>query len=219
MTHINNNFDDSFLNHFFLDYNEDRYFIDWCNLEGSEKISELSRQLRSYLNYKCNIIRLRYSEMNRSVSAPKRTPVLKLEGDLSSLFTRLVMLMNSIVIEDKTISEKLKILLKNVVEKPNDFFINLLKEIKNLSTDIWKRLHLLSEFELHYHPKLINVLIRIGEVMCSIQGVFFYPYFDFYQELKKNYEQLERELSNLLQMDKVSHSNKKDTNLKVKITK
>lgn len=218
MTHINNSLD-NFDDNFFLDYNEDQYFIDWSNVEGSEKISELSRQLRSYLNYKCNIIRLRYSEMSRSVSAPKRTPVLKLEGDLSSLFTRLVMLMNSIVMEDKTISEKLKILLKNVGEKPNDFYINLLKEIKNLSTDIWKRLHLLSELELHYHPKLINVLIRIGEVMCSIQSVYFYPYFDFYQELKKNYEQLERELSNLLQMDNVSQSNEKNTRLRVKITK
>ena len=35
---------------FFLDYEEDHEFLEWCVLEGSEKISELSRQLRSYLN-------------------------------------------------------------------------------------------------------------------------------------------------------------------------
>lgn len=204
---------------FLLEYEEDKDFLDWCILEGSDKISELSRQLRSYLNYKCAIIRVRYSESCGCLNTPKRASILKWENELSSLFSRLVPLLNSIGVEERTITEKIQILMRKITTNSNNFEIDLLKDIKHLSADIWKRLHILSEFpEIHRHPKLINVLIQVGGVLCSAQGAFFLPYIKFYQELKKNYKQLEEELSYLLHFNNNTHLSEEKDKIRVKIT-
>ena len=50
-----------------LELEDDSEFIEWCFLEGSERISELSRQLRTFLNYKNEIIRFRYSKSRESM--------------------------------------------------------------------------------------------------------------------------------------------------------
>lgn len=202
-----------------LEYKEDPDFLDWCALEGSDKISELSRQLRSYLNYKCNLIRARYSESRGDHDIPKRAPILKWEGELSSLFSRLVPLLNSIGVEKGIITEKIQILMRKLTTNPNDFEINLLKDIKHLSADIWKRLHILSELEIHRHPKLLYVLIQVAGVLCSTQGAFFIPYLKFYHELKQNYMQLEGELSSLLQFNNKNQFNEEKDKIRVRITR
>ncbi len=202
----------------FLEYEEDSDFLDWCALEGSEKISELSRQLRSYLNYKCSIIRVRYSESRRGFSTPKKPSVLKWEREVSSLFSRLTSLLTSIGVKEDTITVKIQSLLKKVSTLPNAFEINLLKDIKCISSDIWKRLHLLSEQEIHRHPKLLNVLIQVSGILCSTQGAYFLPYLKFYQELKQNYKQLEGELSDLLQFNINNQSYEEKDKIKVRIT-
>jgi len=218
MNHINYNLV-NIQDTFFLEYEEDAGFLDWCALEGSDKINELSRQLRSYLNYKCSIIRFRYSESRRDLNTPKKSPVLKWEAEVSSLFSRLITLLTSIGVKEDTITLKIQSLMKKVSTLPNDIEINLLKDIKHLSSDIWKRLHILSELEIHHHPKLLNVLIQVSGVLCSTQGVYFLPYFKFYQELKRNYKQLEGELSHLLQFNINNQSNEEKDKIKVRITR
>ncbi len=75
--------------------------------------------------------------------------------------------------EKGTIAEKIRILIEKVKTQPNDLDINFLKEIKHLGGELWKNLHILSEFEIHYHPRLLQMAIKIACVLSSVEGVFF----------------------------------------------
>lgn len=202
---------------FFLDYEEDHEFLEWCVLEGSEKISELSRQLRSYLNYKCAIIRSRFSKSREGLKTPKKESILKIEIDLSSLFSQYVKILKTIRVEDGTIADSIQILMQEIRTKNNYFTTKLLKDMKSLSSDIWKRLHNLSELEVHLHPRLLNVVLQIASVLCSAQGALYLPFFDFYQELKQNYVQLEKKSTKLLQLNERTQFETKRDKQRVRI--
>ncbi len=183
-----------------LDYEEDSEFLEWCSMEGFERISELSRQMRTFLNYKSAIIRFRYSETREGDNTFKKDSIMKWEGELFSLASRHASLLKGIGIEERTVREKLYILIERVKAQPNDFEKNLLKGIKQLGGKIWKILHALSELEIHHHPWLFHMAIKIACISCSAESALFWPFSHFYEELKRNYLQLEKELSGLLQL-------------------
>jgi len=204
MTKNSNNFiglHDFFSNPSLLDYEEDSEFLEWYSIEGSERINELSRQLRSFLNYKSAIIRFRFSESREIDNTLKKDSIMKRESELSSLFSRYVTLLKIIGVEEGIVAEKILILIEKVKAQPNDFEINLLKELKCLGGEIWKILHIFSEFEIHYHPQLLNIAIKIAVILCSAEGAFFSLFSDFYGELKQSYLKLKGELSSLLRLN------------------
>jgi len=210
-------FHDIFSNTSLLDYDEDSKFIECYLVEGSMRIDELSRQLRTFLNYKSAIIRFRYSNSSEVDNILKKEPIMKLEFELSSLFHRYVNLLKKIGIEDGIIMEKVLILIEKVKAQPSGFEINLLKEIKHLGVEIWKRFHILSELELQSHPQLLNVVIRIAGILCNAEGAFFSPFSDFYRELKQSYLQLEVELSGLLHLNEEVQFKEKKKKRRVRI--
>lgn len=173
-------------------------FLDWYSLEGSDRIFELSRQLRSFLNYKCEIIRIRFSKSNRSEPITMQNPIKIRERDLALLFSQYSALLGKIGIVDGKIAEKIIELIQKVKNKSLEIDKKYFKEIKTLSKKIWNVLHSLSELELHRHPRLLNVIIQIASLLCSSESVYFSPFSDFYRELKLNYLQLEGEISNLI---------------------
>jgi hypothetical protein len=204
-----------------LETEESTEFLDWCSLEGSERINELSRQLRSFLNFKCETIRMRFSKSSRSESYRKEpvntlNPIRKWERDLTSLFSQFTNLSKKIGIVDGNIAEMIMKLIENVKNKSLEINNKHLIEIRNLSKKIWVVLHNLSELEIHRHPRLLNVVIQIASLLCSSESLFFSPFSDFYLELKVNYLQLEGELSNLIQTG--DEELKKKKKIMVKIT-
>lgn len=202
MTNKNNwyGIHDPFNNLSLLEYEEDSEFLEWYSMEGSERISELSRQLCTFFNYKSKIIRFRYSKSQEGTSTLKLESIMTEEDELFSLSSQYVMLLKMIGVEDKTVTQKILILMERVKAKLNNFEINLLKEIKQLGSEIWKRLHLLSELEIHHQPRLINIAIKIAGILSSAENAFFWPFSCFYEELKFSYLQLEEELSGLLRV-------------------
>lgn len=207
-------------NLFLLGNGESSEFLDWYSLEGSERINELSRQLRSFLNFKCEIIRMRFSKSSRSefnrtkpIGAPN--PIKKWERELTSLFSQYTTLSKKIGIVDGKIAEMIIKLMENVKNKQLEIDKKHLKEIRNLSKKIWRVLHILSELEIHRHPRLLNVIIQIAGLLCSCESVFFSSFSDFYLELKLNYLQLEGEISNLIQMEDKKIKKKKKRMVKI----
>ena len=53
-----NNLVENFSNPSYLDYEEYSEFMEWYSLEGNIQIIELSRQLRTCLNYRSSLIRV-----------------------------------------------------------------------------------------------------------------------------------------------------------------
>jgi len=178
-------------------------FLDWVSLEGSERINELSRQLRSFLNFKCEIIRMRFSkssllESNSKVFISTINPLRELETDLAAKFSQYTKFLKNIGVVDGNIVEMIKKLKDNVRTKSCEIDRNAIIQIRNLSKEIWIILHKLSELETHQHPRLLNVIIQIAGILCSSESLFFSPFSDFYLELKENYSQLEGEFTNLM---------------------
>ena len=206
MERNDNNFDglpDMFEDLSFLAYEEDSEFLEWYSIEGSEKISELSRQLRSFFNYKSAVIRYRFSGIRDGDNVPKKDSIMKKESELFSLSSQYIKLLKKIGLEERSVKEKILILIERVRTQPNDFEKNLLKDIKQLAGQIWKILHIISELEIHHHPRLLHSAIKIANILCSAEDAFFWPFSYFYEELKKNYQQLEKELSGILQLNEV----------------
>jgi hypothetical protein len=191
-------FQNPFNNLYFLDYETDSNFLEWYTLEGSERINELSRQLRTFLNYKSSIICLRFSGSQNHNQIIKNDNIIKQESELFSLSSRFTSLLKKIGVEEGGISEKIQTFIDKVKTQPKNLEIKLLKEIKMISSKIWKTLHILSEMELQNYYKLLNITIKLASILCNIEAVFFTTFSDFYSELKHNYLQLEKELSILL---------------------
>ena len=204
MTRNMNNFDGLY-NSYDIDplfkYEMDYEFSEWCSMEGSERISELSRQLRSYLNYKNAIIRYRYLGSQKQGNILKEDSMIKWEGELFSEYSRYTTLLKRIAIDEATIAKKIQNLIEKVKIQPDNLEINLLKEIKHIGRKLWKNLHFLSELELHHHPRLLYMAIKIACILCSVEGVFFSLSSNFYGELKHSYLQLEKELSGLFSLN------------------
>ncbi len=204
MIEFNNNFvdlHDIFDGPSHLEHEEDSEFLEWYSMEGSERISELSRQLRTFLNYKSTIIRLRFSRTRECDNTLKKDSIMKWEGELFSLSSRYATLLKIIGVEGRTLTEKILILMERIKAQPNDFEINILKDIKQLGGEIWKILHSHSELEIHHHLQLFQMTIKIASILCSAESALYWPFSCFYEELKRNYLQLEKELSGLLQLN------------------
>jgi len=192
---------DIFDNPSFLDYEENSEFLEWYSTEGSKRISELTRQLRSFLNYKSAVIRLRFSNTQKGDTILKKDLKIKWESEFFSLCSQYAHLLKKIGLEERTVKEKILILMERVKTQPNNFEITLLKKINLLGGEIWKIHHVLSELEIHQYPRFFLMAIKIASILCSVENAFFWPFSCFYEELKTSYLQLEKELSGLLQLN------------------
>lgn len=210
-------FYDSLNLNFLVEHEPEPEFSEWYSVEGSERISELSRQLRTFLNYKNSIIRLRFSGSKDLNKIIKNDDVIKRESELFSLSSQIISLLKTIGIEEGVIHEKFRIFINKVKTRPNNLEIIQLKEIKHISSKIWKIIHVLSELELYNYLQLLPITIKVACMLCSIEGEFFPVYTDFYRELKYNYLQLEKEISALLSSNEVEKFEKKKKKRQVRI--
>jgi hypothetical protein len=184
----------------YLEYDEENEFIEWYSIEGAERISELSRQLRTFINFKKAIIHLRFSRSKNHNRMSKDDLITKYESNLITSTLRFITLLKMVGIDDGVIVEKIRILINKLQKNPNKIEINQLKEINFLCNKIWKLLHILSELEINNHPQLISKAIKISSISCEVKNALFPLFSDFYSELKKNYLQLDNELSCLLRL-------------------
>lgn len=189
-----NNLVEIFSNPSYLDYEEYFEFMEWYSLEGNIQIIELSRQLRTCLNYRSSLIRGNLFNFQKKNIDYKNEKLMKHKEDLISLSSRYVALLNNEIIEKKNIKKKLLYLIEKVKNHLNNYDINLLKEIKVLNQKLWNVLHLLSEYDLSHHPELLKLIIKIASICSSAASIFYYALSHFYEEIARNYQQMEKEL-------------------------
>ncbi len=212
-----NNVQDSFSSPSLLETEDGSEFLEWCSMEGSERINELSRQLRTFFNYKNTIIRLRFSRSQKEANCNEITLVKKQEDDLTTLFLRYTPLMDIIGADEKNIAEKIRNLIQKIRYQPKSLERDLLKNIKELGSELWVRIHALSTLEVHHYPRLLYATIRISKILCSAESVFFWPFSCFYLELKQNYSRLEEEVLGLIHLNEKARFKMKEDKRKVKI--
>lgn len=201
------------------EYIEDE-ILEWYSIEGVERIKELSRQIRTFLNYRTSMIYLRFSRSQKCDNVKNREIILKKEIAVNEATSHLLIKLKDIgVYNGNLINEKIQDLFEKIRCLPNNIDINRLKFIKFTSKNIWELIHILSELEIHHHPRLFNRIMNIACIICEIQSVMFYPFSDFYIELKSNYLLLAEEMSDLLNINSINKSSYAMNKKKVKVLK
>lgn len=196
----------------FFEQDDNDYFSDWYSLEGSESLIELSRHFRTLFNYKCITIRSKFSKINKSTKISNVNKIFSCKSSLLNLSSQLINLLNEIGIENGNIVDKLQILQQNIGIIPVKHDILILKKIKNLAEEIWENLHIISELELYYYPKLLKIALSIANIVSSVRGAYNIKLLDFFIELRRNYLQLEKEIEisnpNIIESEKFNEKRK-----------
>jgi len=170
----------------------------WYSIEGAERLNELSRQLRTFLNFKKSLIHLRFSKSEIYTKNSDIEQHIKYKSELINSMSRMITLLKDIRIEDDKISEKIQKMLEESRISPRNADLNKIKEIKSLNYNIWKFIHILSELENHKRPRFLETVLNVSSILCEISAPFFLPFSRFYYELKTNYLLLDNELLSIL---------------------
>lgn len=193
--------DDDFHDLPYLEYDEENIFHEWYLIEGEERISELSRQLRTFFNYKQSIIHVKFSKLRKYTKNSHSESISRHGNDLITHTSRFIALLKNIGVEDGNIVETLKIRMKKLVLNPKRADIEKLQEIKKDIKKIWEILHVLSELGLYNNRSLLKTAIKISCISCEVNTALFSGLANFYSELNKNYLQLEQDLIGSNQFD------------------
>ena len=211
--------DEDFYDEPYLEYEEENIFHEWYLIEGEERISELSRQLRTFFNYKQSIIHLKFSTPRNYTKNSHSELISRYENDLITHTSRFIVLLKNLGVKDGDIAEKIKKYTKKLNLNPERADIEKLQEINKYSKKIWEILHILSELGLYNNQSLLKNAIKISCISCTVKTALFPQFSNFYNELKKNYIQLEKELIGSHQFTKIEQLPAKEKKIGVCISK
>ena len=151
------------LDNSYLDFEDYDIVPGLYEVEGVRKITELSRQVRSLLNLKTNTIRYRFRS-NSNISAKlKDVKFYENKKQFESLALKFIKLLNKINgISRRDIEEEIQFLFYQINIKRNHSSKFLLKELEDLTFQIFMKIHYFSEQDLFDHPSFLKTLIQIA---------------------------------------------------------
>jgi hypothetical protein len=212
-------FDEELYESPYLDYDDEDLLHEWYSIEGAERLNELSRQLRTFLNFKTSLIHLRFSKSVMSANYSDIERLNKRKNEIINSMLQLISLLKKTGTEDKNISEKIQEILDKSRLNPQNSDLNIIKEIKTLNHNIWNLVHILSELEIHKSPKFFETILNISSVLCQVSAPLFIPFKRFYNELRTDYHLLDDELMNILNIQNNHQLSPNKKKIGVKITK
>ena len=182
------------------DYIEDSYigseyediFNDWYEIEGGRKIQELSRQLRTFFNYKTEVIRYRF----------RPSPSLA-EKDITIIYYTQKQEIESLTRDFISLLRKTKKNGLSLEQGIHSLFFDNCKSPLNILSEITKKLsmllHYFSEVSLHDHPRFLKFIVVLAQNIFLVKKCLNAQFSEFYGELEINYNGLEGELELLLE--------------------
>ncbi len=187
------------LDNFDLDLEVDDIVLGWYETEGVRKITELSRQVRSLLNLKTNTIRCRFRSKSNISTKLQDTKFYENKKQFESLALRFIKLLNKINgISRRDLEEEIQILLYQVSIKQNQISKSLLKELEDLTLQLFMKIHFFSEQDLYDHPLFLKSLIQLAIEACKTRKIMNHASSGFYAELGENYHNLEKDLTSIV---------------------
>ncbi|TFG02521.1 MAG: hypothetical protein EU542_04805 [Promethearchaeota archaeon] len=184
---MTNNFDEYFIE---SDYEE--IYYDWYEIEGERKIKELSRQLRTFFNYKKEVIRYRFRAESNFNTLELTTNFLTQKQKFESLSNEFITLIKNFKNQGQSLDEMIRFL----------YYENNASQINVLSTimeKLFSFIHNFSEENIHNHPEFLRFIIILAQNICLIKKCLYSQFSEFYEELEINYRELEVELDGLLE--------------------
>jgi len=184
------------LNH--LDYyNEEPLDYDEMFYITENRITELSRQLQTYLNYKKATIRAICSDFEDTPTLFSTKSIHKWEEELKLLIWEYTSYLKNKLGSNE--DHKLKILCLAEMGKssPKSHETTLFKNFLRNKIKLWQILHILSGLEIHRRPQLLKLVIKTISRLCHDEKVINEIIPDFFKQMQLNYQQLDREFERL----------------------
>jgi len=174
----------------------DEIFNDWYELEGVRKIKELSRQLRTFFNYKAEIMRYQFRSSPNVAENDTNTKFIIRKKETESLTHDFITLLKKLKKPTQTLEEGIRSLFFN-----NDkaCFYKLSAITEKLSM----LLHYFSEKSLHNNPKFLKFSVILAQHLCLVKKCLNAQFSEFFEELEINYGNLEEELEDLIEITPV----------------
>jgi len=167
-------------------------FNDWYEIEGLRKIKELSRQFRTYFNYKTEVIRYRFgpnlNPHENSTSFNFNSQKQKIETLTHEFITFLKII--------KKNAQTLELGIRSLFFDNNK---SQLKKLLEITEQLFSLIHYFSEQSLHCYPKFLKFIILLAQVTCLVKKCLFAQFSEFFEELEINYSNLEGELEDIIE--------------------
>ena len=170
----------------------DDSFNNWYEIEGTNKIKELSRQLRTFFNYKAEVIRYRFRSSPNLADNDTNTKYLSRKQEIESLTHEFIIFLKKF----KRIGQTLEQGIQTLFFDNNKTRLNKLSEI---SEKLFILLHYFSEESIHDHPKFLKFNVILAQNICLVKKCLNAQYSEFFEELEINYNNLEGELEDLIE--------------------
>ncbi len=176
----------------YLDYEEDNDFQNWYNIECVQVIKDLSRQIRTLLNYRASVIyhRLRSNEINNDSKGIVKFQAKKYKFE--SLALSYIKLLNKL--KDNGITAKR---FQYLLYFRNNVNSSLLKDLVNLTNQLFILIHYFSEENMLLRPAFFKVIMKIAQEACKTRMYLNRQQFEFYEELCGDYKSIENEIEML----------------------
>ncbi|MBA7695495.1 MAG: hypothetical protein CEE42_09605 [Promethearchaeota archaeon Loki_b31] len=192
------------------DYIEDPYmgseydeiFNDWYEIEGERKIKELSRQLRTFFNYKAEVIRYRFRISSNLAENFTNTKFISRKKEIESLTHDFITLLKRLKKPTQTLEEGIRSLFFN-----NDKAC--FNKLSAITEKLSMLLHYFSEESLHNHPKFLKFSVILVQHLCLMKKCLNAQFSEFFEELEINYNNLEEELEDLIEITPIKKKQSK----------
>lgn len=198
------------LDNSYLDIEVDDTVLGWYETEGVRKITELSRQVRTLINFKTNIIQYRFRSNSNKLLKTQEIKFHDNKRQFESLALRFIRLLNKIKgISIRAVEEEIQILFYQVTTKKDQKSLSLLKELEDLTYQLFMKIHYCSEQPLYDHPHFLKSLIQIAIEACKTRKNMNHAYSEFYAELGVNYHNLEEKLTSIIPENMIKKEKRK----------
>jgi hypothetical protein len=171
----------------------DDLFNDWYEIEGARNIKELSRQLRTFFNYKVEVIRYRFRSTPNLTENDTNTKFYSRKQEIESITREFIILLKNLKKNGQTLEQGIQSL----------YFENNKLQISKLlviTEELSMLIHYFSEESIHNHPKFLKFIVILAQNICLVKKCVFSQFREFFEELEIYYNNLEGELEFLLEV-------------------
>ena len=161
---------------------------------GTEVIAELSRQLRTFFNLKSAVVRTRFLRTPISLSPSEKviTPVSNKKFMDRCIY--FVKRLNELSSPEKSIEERLQILMVQALDPRHRAQRGLLIEIKKTMETLFRELHAHSEKEPLKDMMFLEQACKMEALLCEVKASLNAQLSEYFSELVEHYTRLSQEL-------------------------
>lgn len=178
--------------------NHDKFkFFNESPYQTADKITLLSRQLRTYLNNRESTILAICRDNSITFEIKNINSIQKWETELNQVYFDYNIFLKKFIGSKEEIKMRVLVLAKKAYSKPNSIEAREFNQFLKNKIKLWDLLHILSELEIHTRPQLLKRVLTISIGLCNEESKLNVIIPDFFKQLKLNYQQLERECEQL----------------------